>query len=83
MRKASFTIDFESKEKIYEFENWLQSFFEEPINITILPDTSNLYKTDETFRQLVKAEKDAKKLKADYIINSKKKEYINSQKTNK
>ena len=80
MIKASFTMEFENSDEVAVFENLIQQFFAKPINIIILPDTTNLYKTDDTFKELVKAEKKAKKLKKDYILNSRKKEYINLQK---
>ena len=38
-----------------------------------LPDTRELYKTDETFKTLCKAEKVAKKAKKDYIYKTKNK----------
>ena len=71
--KSSFTIDFPNREKSIEFCIWLQSHFTQQINITDLPDTTELYKTDDTFKTLCKAEKVAKQAKKDYIYKTKNK----------
>lgn len=63
--KAVFVIDFEDKEEIYRFENWLKRFTS--FNLTILPDTEKLYQEDDTFKKLVKIYNEAKKSKNDYI----------------
>lgn len=63
--KAVFTIDFEAQEEMYQFEHWLKQYI--PFNVTILPDTKELYEKDPHFKELVKGYNKAKKLRDEYI----------------
>ena len=51
---------------IRDFETWLD-YNLEVIRFKIVPDTEELYKTDETFKKLVKAVKSAERARNDYI----------------
>ena len=69
--KSSFTIEFPDKEKSVEFIKWLQSHFTQQINVTDLPDTDGLYKTDKNFKKLLKEQDVAKQAVKDYIYKQK------------
>jgi hypothetical protein len=69
--KSSFTIEFSDKEESVNFSTWLQSHFTQQINVTDLPDTDALYKTDKNFKKLLKEQKVAKQAVKDYIYKQK------------
>ena len=54
------------KDQVMNFDNWMRQNVE-VIDFTILPDTNELYKSDDHFKKLVKGVKDAQKLRNDYI----------------
>lgn len=66
MVKVAILIEFANERKVQEFEVWLNKHVHVH-SLTILPDTSELYEKDSVFKAMVKAEKQAKKIKNDYI----------------
>ena len=52
--------------KVIAFEDWLREVTE-VIDFRFVPDTTDLYDSDPLFRKLVKAEKEARTAKLDYI----------------
>ena len=65
MKTINITLKIES-EQLQNFEEWLRNQVN-VIDLKILPDTEKMYQEDATFKKLVKAEKDAKRVKAIYI----------------
>ena len=65
MKTINITLKIES-EQLQNFEEWLRNQVN-VIDLKILPDTEKMYQEDATFKRLVKAEKDAKRVKAIYI----------------
>ena len=63
--KANFLIEFETIEEFYEFETWLKRHLK--FDVTILPDTKELYDKDPNLRELTKHLKECKKIYNDYI----------------
>lgn len=60
------TIELTDKEEVYQFENWLKQY----VNIKdfrILPNTDELYDSDDHFKKLSKSLKQAKRDYNDYI----------------
>ena len=51
---------------VIEFEDWLRENVE-VVDFRFIPDTTDLYESDPAFRKLVKAEKEARTAKLDYI----------------
>lgn len=51
---------------LVDLENFLNERFK-LINYSIVPDTKELYETDNTFKKLVKAEKQAREEKFNYL----------------
>ena len=66
MKKVNFTIELESDEEILQFECWLEQHVN-ITDITILPDTKELYEDNAHFRKLCKDAKIAKQIKNDFI----------------
>ncbi len=64
--KVNFTVELEDNEEYLRFKNWLEQHIAVS-DFRILPDTTKLYDTNTTFRELCKAEKMAKRAKNDYI----------------
>ena len=64
-RLVNITIEIDDHE-ITSFEKWLRVNLK-TISFNILPDTKKMYEENNTFKQLVKIEKSAKKTKAVYI----------------
>jgi len=54
------------EENIVRFESWFRQQ-EEVIDFRIIPDTSKLYEEDSNFKKLVKAVKDAQRVRDVYI----------------
>ena len=54
--------DFDIPQFEYQLREWIKV-----ISFQVLPDTKKMYEDDDTFKKLVKAEKEAKKIKAVYI----------------
>ena len=54
--------DFDIPQFEYQLKEWIKV-----ISFQVLPDTKKMYEDDDTFKKLVKAEKEAKKIKAVYI----------------
>lgn len=54
------------QENIVRFESWFRQQ-EEVIDFRIIPDTSKLYEEDSNFKKLVKAVKDAQRVRDIYI----------------
>jgi len=71
MVKASFLIEFENEHEVFLFNKWLEGERAIVKNLTVLPDSSWLYDTNETFRALVKEVKKAKNAKDEYYNNQK------------
>jgi len=69
MRTLNITLKIEDHE-IIPFESWLREQLE-VIDFKILPDTEQLYLTDNTFKKLVKEVKKAQRLRDVYINNHK------------
>lgn len=59
------TLKIEDTELI-NFESWLNQQLE-VIKLVIIPDTSELYESDEYFRNIVKSVKKAQKIRDEYI----------------
>jgi len=57
------------KEDVVNFENWLHQQLE-VISFNHIQDTSQMYKEDATFKKLVKAVKEAQKVKDEYAIKN-------------
>ena len=55
-----------NEENIVRFESWFRQQ-EEVIDFRIIPDTSKLYEEDSNFKKLVKAVKDAQRVRDIYI----------------
>jgi len=72
-RLVNLTVELEPEE-IPQFEKWLRGQIK-VISFQILPDTKKMFEEDKTFQKLVKAEKEAKKVKAVYI-NDNNQKYI-------
>jgi len=51
---------------LIDLENYLNSEFN-LINFSIVPDTKKLFETDSHFKKLVKLEKEARRVKNQYI----------------
>ena len=51
---------------IVNFESWLNQQLE-VIKLVIIPDTNELYESDEYFRNIVKSVKKAQKIRDEYI----------------
>lgn len=71
IREQEYTINatFKVKGKLI---NPIENYLNETANLIsykTIPDTDHLYKTDETFKKLVKAESSARKAKEIYINN--------------
>ncbi len=60
MEKVNITIEIE-KEQIINFENWLKNQGVNLLDLTIVPDTNEMYKNDITFRRLSGKVKEAKR----------------------
>ena len=67
--KANFLIEFEDTDECDRFELWLRQYVD--YQVTRLPDTSELYETDENFRKLCGGLKIAKQKYNDYINKTK------------
>jgi uncharacterized protein involved in propanediol utilization len=63
------------KSEVVAFENWLHQQLE-VISFNHIRDTSQMYKEDATFKKLVKAVKEAQRVKDDYAIKNNNK-YLN------
>jgi hypothetical protein len=63
------------KSEVVAFENWLHQQLE-VISFNHITDTSQMYKEDATFKKLVKAVKEAQRVKDDYAIKNNNK-YLN------
>ena len=59
------TLKIEDTELI-NFESWLNQQLE-VIKLVIIPDTNELYESDEYFRNIVKSVKKAQKIRDEYI----------------
>lgn len=66
MKTVNFTIELADDEEILRFEHWLKDLVNVK-DLTILPDTRDLYDTDRKFRELCMKEKAARRYKNDYI----------------
>ena len=56
MKTVNLTIELEDLEEVKRFKSWLSEHLEIK-KFVILPDTDELYNTNETFRKLQKEEK--------------------------
>ena len=66
-KKRTINVTLEINEgSVINFENWLNDSFN-LINFKVVADTKQLYEDDPTFRKLVKAVKDAQRIKDIYI----------------
>lgn len=66
-KKRTINVTLEINEgSVIDFENWLNDNFN-LINFKVVADTKQLYEDDPTFRKLVKAVKDAQRIKDIYI----------------
>ena len=65
MKTVNITLKIEP-EQVLNFENWIRQNTD-VIDFKILPDTEKLYDTDEVFKKLVKAVKQAQKQRDIYI----------------
>tara|TARA_R110000851_G_scaffold316151_4_gene479093 strand:+ start:716 stop:928 length:213 start_codon:yes stop_codon:yes gene_type:complete len=66
MRKANFTIEYDSDEQLYHFE----LFLKQQIKVTdfrIIPDSKDLYNTDPIYKKMWKQLKKDKNAMYDYI----------------
>jgi len=52
--------------ELINFESWLNQQLE-VIKLVIIPDTNELYESDEYFRNIVKSVKKAQKIRDEYI----------------
>ena len=52
--------------ELTRFESWLRHSLD-VVDLRVVPDTEELYKTDKTFKKLVKKYKDAREQKNIYI----------------
>lgn len=66
-KKRTINVTLEINEgSVIDFENWLNDSFN-LINFKVVADTKQLYEDDPTFRKLVKAVKEAQRIKDIYI----------------
>ena len=65
MIKINITLEIE-KEELNNLEDVLRNRYN-VIDLSILPDTKELYNNDPIFKKLVKAVRDAQRVKNDYI----------------
>ena len=65
MRKANITVEYETDKQIFEFELFLRQQIE-VVDFTLLPDSQELYDSDNTFKQLCKKVKDARRTRDQY-----------------
>ena len=65
MKTVNITLEI-NDDDITNFENYLNNTFN-LINFRIIPDTKELYEKDDVFKKLVKAEKQARRIKETYI----------------
>ena len=65
MIKINITLEIE-KEELNTLEDVLRNRYN-VIDLSILPDTKELYNNDPIFKKLVKAVRDAQRVKNDYI----------------
>ncbi len=65
MIRVNLTIVIEEEER-EKFRNWLEQHIE-VTDFRTLPDTTKLYDTNTTFRELCKGVKKAQRLRDDYI----------------
>jgi hypothetical protein len=67
---GTFNLTFKTTNEGFEYiRSWIDNHTE-IISDSILPDTSELYKTDEVFKKMVKDIKKLQELKMDYIIKN-------------
>jgi hypothetical protein len=64
IQKLNITIEIDDYENPY-FERWLRNNLN-VLDFMVVPDTSELYKTDPVFKKLSKCVKDAKKARDRY-----------------
>jgi len=65
IKKANMTFEMDDSE-IINFENWFRDNYK-VISFRILPDTENLYETNDSFKKLVSNVKKAQELRDEYI----------------
>ena len=66
MIKINITLELQDEHKVYWFEQYIKDQHT-VLDYRILPDTSDLYERDDTFKRLCKAVKDAQLIKDRYI----------------
>ena len=68
MRKINMTFNIED-EQVNGFDNWIRTLVD-VIDFKVIPDTTELYESDNNFKSLCKAKKDLQ-LKIDRYVNDK------------
>ncbi len=66
MVTVNITLELENNEEVLSFEHWIKQYVNVK-DLTILPDTKELYENDSHFKKLTKKYYEAKKLRNDYI----------------
>lgn len=66
MVAVNITLELESNEEVLSFEHWIKQYVNVK-DLTILPDTKELYENDSHFKKLTKKYYEAKKERNDYI----------------
>ena len=66
MVTVNITLELENNEEVLSFEHWIKQYVNVK-DLTILPDTKELYENDTHFKKLTKKYYEAKKLRNDYI----------------
>ena len=66
MVTVNITLELENNEEVLSFEHWIKQYVNVK-DLTILPDTKELYENDCHFKKLTKKYYEAKKLRNDYI----------------
>ena len=60
---TTFKID---SHEVVVFEDWIREMYD-VVDFRFIPDTTEMYENDPTFRKLVKLEREARSAKLDYI----------------
>lgn len=63
---VNLTVELDSNEEVLSFEHFLKQYVNVK-DLTILPDTKELYENDTHFKKLTKKYYEAKKIRNDYI----------------
>lgn len=69
MRRVNLTIEFESDEEAFNFQQWIEKYVK-IYDFQLLSDTKELYEKDSYFRKITSEYKKIKKIRNEYINNN-------------